>query len=129
VSAQPSLPFVENRLGPSHHNAPETSGQAAEANFPRSGTQRAKVLRSIYDTVVFAPDLSVSWPGGLTLDEIANRTNLVGNSVRPRRKELEAAGLIEDSGRRRSSNMGHPAVVWTLTDEGLRAAKGLTDGN
>jgi hypothetical protein len=115
-------PF-ENRLGPSHHNAPETSAQAAEANFPRSGTQRAKVLLAIHDAMRVD-----YWLAGLTLDEIANWTGLVGNSVRPRRRELEQDGLVEDSGFERSSNMGHPAVVWTLTEEGLRAAKELTDG-
>jgi len=119
VTEQPTLPF-ENRLGPSHHNAPETSGQAAVANYPRSGTQRAKVLNVIYQALMFED--------GLTLDEIANWTGLVANSVRPRRKELERDGLVRDSGKRKSSNMGHPAVVWTLTQEGLRAAQELTDG-
>jgi predicted ArsR family transcriptional regulator len=65
---------------------------------------------------------------GLTDDEIANKARLVSNSVRPRRGELVRDGLVQDSGHRRSSNMGHPAVVWTLTEEGLRAAKELTDG-
>jgi predicted ArsR family transcriptional regulator len=114
VIDQPTLPF-ENRLGPSHHNAPETSGQAAVANFPRSGTQRVRVLLALYSA-------------DLTDDEIAHDTRLVGNSVRPRRGELVADGLVEDSGKRASSNFGHPAVVWTLTEDGLRAAKELTDG-
>jgi predicted ArsR family transcriptional regulator len=93
------------------------------ANYPRSGTQRAKVL------LVLHHDLMYPGPeGGLTDDEIANRSRLLGNSVRPRRGELVADGLVQDSGHRRSSNMGHPAVVWTLTEEGLRAAKELTDG-
>lgn len=115
--AQPSLPF-ENRLGPSHHNAPETSGQAAEANFPRSGSQRAKVLLTIFRHL---------WLQGLTDDEIASYSKLVGNSVRPRRGELVKDGLVTDSGHRRGTWMGNPATVWCLTDEGLRAAKELTD--
>ena len=64
---------------------------------------------------------------GLTDMEIANRTGLTGDTVRPRRGELVKDGLVEDSSYKRSSNMGNPAVVWTLTDEGLRAAKELTD--
>lgn len=114
------LPF-DNRLGPSHHNAPETSGQAAVANFPRSGTQRATVLDVIYRH---------SWlrGHGLTDEEIATYAKLTGNSVRPRRGELVRDGLVVDSGERRGTWMGNPAVVWTLTEEGLRAAKELTDG-
>jgi hypothetical protein len=119
VSDHPTLPFA-NRLGPSHHNAPETSGQAAEANFPRSGTQRARVLLTIYRH---------QWlrGHGLTDDEIASYSKQIGNSVRPRRGELVRDGLVEDSGQRRGSNMGHPAVVWCLTDDGMRAAKELND--
>jgi predicted ArsR family transcriptional regulator len=109
-------PPFENRLGPSHHNAPETSALAALDNFPREATQRQKVLIALYRY------------GPLTLDEMANITGLIGNSVRPRRKRLEQDGMVEDSGERSTTNMGKPAVVWTLTDEGLRAAKELTDG-
>jgi hypothetical protein len=127
-TARVAPPF-ENRLGPSHHNAPETSGQAAVANYPRSGTQRAKVLVAIAFCSVLDENLRArGFRFGATDDEIANAVGLVGNSVRPRRIELVRDGLVEDSGKRRSSNMGHPAVVWTLTEEGLRAAKELTDG-
>ena len=122
MTDQAPLPF-QNRLGPSHHNAPETSGQAAVANFPRSGTQRHRVLFHIWYWTG-----EQHTPHGLTDDEIANRTGLLGNSVRPRRGELQRDGLVKDSGYRRSSNMGHPAVVWCLTDEGLRAARELTNG-
>jgi hypothetical protein len=118
--------LFENRQGPSHHNAPETSRQAAEANMPRSGTQRAKVLLTIYyESYRQNGYVEIAGEGGLTLDEIANVAGMIGNSVRPRRKELEEAGLVEDSGFKRSSNMGQPAVVWCLTDLGLRAAKEL----
>jgi hypothetical protein len=120
VTDQLPLPF-ENRLGPSHHSAPETSGQAAMANYPRSGTMRARVLWAVYRLTLWGK-------GGGTDDEIANYAGMVGNSVRPRRGELVRDGLVDDGGHRRPSNMGHPAVVWTLTEEGLRAAKELTDG-
>lgn len=111
MNAQPSLPFT-NYPGPSHRNAPETSRQAALANAPRSGTQRAKVLLALYDHA-------------LTDDEIAATTDLVGNAVRPRRGELVSGGFVEDSGHRRSSWMGHPAVVWQVTDKGARVAREL----
>jgi predicted ArsR family transcriptional regulator len=104
----------ENRPGPSHHNAPETSARAAVANAPRSGTQRWRVLRA----VSFA-----GWTG-LTDDEIGSKTGLHGNAVRPRRGELVKAGFVEDSGLRRPSVMGNPAVVWTATRAGREALRG-----
>jgi hypothetical protein len=127
MTDHPTLPF-ENRLGPSHHNAPETSALAAIATKSRTGEDRVTVLLAIYhDGWIVLPHGGRA-RGGLTLDEIANRTGLIANTVRPRRKELERSGLVVDSGLRRSSNMGKPAVVWCLTDEGWRAAKELTDG-
>jgi predicted ArsR family transcriptional regulator len=84
------------------------------ANYPREASQRQRILTALYSA-------------DLTDDEIANETRLVGNSVRPRRRRLVQDGLVEDSGKRTSSNFGHPAVVWTLTEEGLRVAKELAD--
>jgi predicted ArsR family transcriptional regulator len=110
--AQPSLPF--GGVGPSHRNAPETSHQAALANAPRAFSQWKRVLLL----------LDHHWQG-LTDDEIAKYTGLVGNSVRPRRRKLFQDGLIEDSGNRRSSWMGNPAVVWRITDDGARVAREL----
>ena len=102
---QPSL--FDNELGPFHHNAPDTSRQAAIDNFPRSGTQRARVL------VAIARSLD-----GLTDHEITAITGIIPSSERPRRGELEAAGLIESSGRTRPSPTGSQATVWIATDAG-----------
>jgi predicted ArsR family transcriptional regulator len=112
---QPSLfdgptDVAENRTGPSHHNAPETSAAAAVANAPRSGTQRARVL------------IAVARHGGLTDDEIGMVCGLSGNAVRPRRGELVQGGYVEDSGDRRPSAMGNEAVVWTATPRGVTTA-------
>jgi predicted ArsR family transcriptional regulator len=102
----------ENRPGPSHHNAPETSAQAAVANAPRSGTQRWRVLAALVRY------------GDWTDDDLCDLLNLHGNAVRPRRGELVAAGFVEDSGVRRPSAMGNPAVVWTATKAGREALHG-----
>jgi hypothetical protein len=51
-------------------------------------------------------------PGGLTDQEIATRLGLAENSVRPRRLELADAGPIADSGERRETAGGNPAIVW-----------------
>jgi len=114
-----------NSVGPSHHNAPETSHRAALANAPCSGSQRAKVLLAIHNFSYV--DRNAVGPG-LNDDEIVNASKLTGNSVRPRRGELHRGGFIEDSGGRRSSMLGNDSVVWSLTDKGLRAARELTDG-
>lgn len=102
----------EDRPGPSHHNAPETSAQAALANAPRSGTQRARVLAALVRY------------GGMTDDDIGTLLNLSGNAVRPRRGELVAAGFVKDSGDRMPSDMGNPAVVWVATERGEDAIHG-----
>ena len=111
-----------NKAGPSHHNAPETSHQAALANAPRSGTQRARVLLAIHN---FGYVDRNGVGTGLNDDEIANASKLMGNSVRPRRGELHQGGFIEDAGRR-SSMLGNGSVVWSLTEKGRRAAMELS---
>lgn len=50
-------------------------------------------------------------------------------SAGKRRKELQRAGLVEDSGTRAPSPSGSPAIVWTITPAGLYAARGLPLGS
>lgn len=85
----------------------ETSRQAAIGNYPRSGTQRARVLLLLAS-------------GPHTDNELVDLTGLSPSSVRPRRVELVEAGLVEDSGQRRKG-----CVVWATTDEGWLAALDL----
>jgi hypothetical protein len=84
----------------------DTQTAAAAAALPRSGTQRAKVLEVIRQ----------AGPAGLTDQEIAVVLGLAENSVRPRRLELADDGLIEDSGERRETSGGNPAIVWRVGD-------------
>lgn len=51
---------------------------------------------------------------GATLEEIERGLNLEGNTVRPRRCELEERMLVEDSSRRRKTFAGRDAVVWVI---------------
>jgi hypothetical protein len=37
---------------------------------------------------------------------------MAGSTERPRRRELEEAGWIRDSGRTRKTASGHDAIVW-----------------
>jgi hypothetical protein len=86
----------------------DTQTAAAAAALPRSGTQRAKVLEVIRQ----------AGPAGLTDQEIAVALGLAENSVRPRRLELSTPGedgqppLVVDSGERRETSGGNPAIVW-----------------
>jgi hypothetical protein len=80
----------------------DTQVAAAAAVLPRTGTQRARVLEAIKG----------AGPAGMTDQEVAVRLAMAENSVRPRRLELADAGLIEDSGERRETSGGNPAIVW-----------------
>lgn len=52
---------------------------------------------------------------GLTDQEMEHASWLPGNTVRPRRGELADEGFIRDSGRKRKTISGCPAVVWVAT--------------
>jgi DNA-binding transcriptional ArsR family regulator len=83
---------------------PETSHQAARLAEPKAGTNRELALRTLRQH-----------PDGLTDFELAELTGLQQNSVGKRRGELRDAGLVEDTGRRRPSLTGAPAIVWRAT--------------
>ena len=101
VLSDPSAPST--MTGSAH---PETSYSAAQTAFPNSGTQRHRVLSLI----------ARMREHGATDDEVGDALALDGNSVRPRRLELEAGGWIRDSGERRPSRHNNEAIVWVLTE-------------
>lgn len=49
---------------------------------------------------------------GATDADIQAALNLSGDTERPRRLELQAAGKVEDSGRRVKTQYGRQATVW-----------------
>lgn len=87
-----------------------TSRQAAVKVFPRTGTQRRRILNY----------LEAGWDGatttGATDEELQRALRMSGNSVRPRRGELVAGGWVKDSGRTRATEAGDDAIVWVVTD-------------
>lgn len=85
----------------------DTTRAAAAAVLPRSGTQRRKV----YDAILDAAERGY---GGATDLELTRATGLGGNSVRPRRLELVEAGLVVDTGHRRTAE-GTAHIVWGPT--------------
>jgi hypothetical protein len=88
-----------NRLGPFQRDS-ETSREAALDNYPRSGTQRRRVL----DAIVTADD-------GYTREELSVDLHLPLNSVHPRVVELVNAGLVVASSKTRTTSTGSRAAV------------------
>lgn len=84
------------------HNARGTSAAAAAAALPKSGTRRRQVYDFIWDQGIH----------GATDDEIILGLGIGHQSVGPRRLELVEQGHIEDSGERRLTIGGNPAIVW-----------------
>ena len=90
---------------PPHQKHSDTSKMAALA---LDGTRRATLRAAVYRYVL-------SHGGdGATDQEIQNALDMNGNTERPRRRELEQAGLVIDSKQRRKTDAGKDAVVWTV---------------
>lgn len=84
------------------HSDGDTSKAAAHAIKPSAGTLRAQVLAAIEGAGTH----------GYTDGELQTTLKMTGNTQRPRRRELEEANLIHDSGKRRKTVKGRDAVVW-----------------
>ena len=63
-----------------------------------------------------------SRPDGATDEQVCIATGLSGNTVRPRRSEILAAGRIKDSGERRKTMSGRNAIVWVAVQETTKNA-------
>ncbi len=77
-----------------------TSRQAANAFSGKAPKARHRVF------------LALTASTGMTDEELCAALNMGANTERPRRVELERAGLIRDSGRQRPTRSGVTAVVW-----------------
>lgn len=95
-------------IGQMHRGAMDTEQKAAFAVFPRSGSQRLRVLFAI----AYSGD-------GLNDGEIEHETGIARPSVNPRRRELVYGGWVEDSGRRRPTGAGGEGAVWVLTEKAI----------
>ena len=87
-------------------NPASTSAKAARRVEPKSGTQRAAVLREIVER------------GGCTDYELSFRLRLLASSVRPRRLELQQHGYVINSGRTRE-HRGTTWIIWAPTAEAI----------
>jgi hypothetical protein len=78
-----------------------TSREAAGAIDSEASRLRRKVLEFLGG-------------GGATDEEIQEGTGMLANTERPRRRELQLAKKVRDSGRKRQTKSGRNAVIWVL---------------
>lgn len=100
---------TENRMG-GFRQGSETSQQAAVDNFPRSGSQRFRVLMAI-----------AASSKGATYAELAVLTGLGGGasgSAGKRVSELRRDGWVKSSGETRDTPLGSPSQVMIMTKAG-----------
>lgn len=99
------LSIDTNSLGPWRTGQPDTARQAALANYPRSGSQRARLLNALLNA-----------EHGLNAWE----ASVVANISRPhvahtRLTELAKAGLVVMTDETRPTDTGSAAHVWRAT--------------
>jgi hypothetical protein len=97
---------AQNAPAPVHRNAHDTEYEAARFVEPRTGTLRALALATITE----------AGDRGLTHNELAAITGKRHYSIAPRVTELVEMGWVRDSGLRRPTDTGSPAIVWILTE-------------
>lgn len=84
----------------------DTSVAAAKQIEPVSGALRRAVLAFIRDH------------GPVTDEEIQLSLGMGANTERPRRRELQQMGMIQDSGKTKPTLSGRKAVAWVLAQGG-----------
>lgn len=99
-------PLPRKQAWTPHVRDSETSLRAAASMAPRAArTIRSKVLEHLREH-----------PS--TDEEICDALGLSGNTIRPRRRELEVDGLVHHTGTSRSTRSGRLAAVWTAVPVG-----------
>lgn len=98
----------ENKLGPFTKKS-DTSRRAALKNYPKSGSQRWRVLRAIRD----------SGEQGMTRDELAHFLQLPDSSVDGRVWELKQGDWAIDSEQTRTTQSGGEAHALVLSLKAL----------
>lgn len=100
------------------YSRPGTSARAAENAERFMGRMQRRVLDALVRRAA---------KGG-TDEEVMDELGTSPNGVRPRRVELEARGLVADSGQKRKTRYGLDAIVWVATDAGRSASAALRAG-
>ena len=90
-----------------YSNQQSTSIAARESIAPCKNALQVKVLRAI----------KLAGPRGCTDQELQVALSMCESTERPRRKELQLAGLIVDSGNTRRTRSHRWAIVWVAKPE------------
>jgi hypothetical protein len=96
----------ELRPAPAHVDAGDTEQAAADRIAPKAGTLRAQALTCFQK----------AGSNGLTDWELHLEMAVRYSTAIPRRYELQHDGWVRDSGSRRATDSGSPAIVWVLAD-------------
>lgn len=97
-----------NGVGPYTKNS-DTSRRAALLNFPRSGSQRDRILRAIRK----------AGSSGMTRDELARQLHLPDSSVDGRVWELKHGHWVCDAEHTRKTSSGGDARALVLTGKSI----------
>jgi hypothetical protein len=100
-SGKPTVPEYDVALAPLAQKHSRTSVEAANLMAGTAGKLRARIYAWLLER-----------PEGATDEEGQGVLGIEGNTYRPRRVELEEAGLVYDSGRTRLTVKKRKAVVW-----------------
>jgi hypothetical protein len=92
------------------HNGTDTSVTASRVNGTVRQSQRQRILE------LFTVNES-GLDTGFTDEELMDRLGLTGNSLHPRRWQLVKDEVLYDSGERRPTRNGLPAIVWRIRRE------------
>jgi hypothetical protein len=91
----------------------DSARKAAIDNYPRSGSQRHRVLVALVE----------AGERGVTSDEIHASTGMNLYSVKPRLIELREGGWAEQNGKTRPSPRGSATDVYVATERGKAAVR------
>lgn len=108
----------EDRPGGAREFGHDTEHQAGARAGNGSGTARLRVLEHLAG--------AGSW--GRTDYEISVAVGMLRTSAGKRRKELAVQGFVAQTGERRPTDTGAPAIVWRITPKGLAALDGMRTG-
>lgn len=111
MNAFTDLALRDKAYLPAHQHHSETSRAAAQSIASVSGRDRQRVLAYLTEH-----------KDGATDEALGEALGLQGNTLRPRRRELEQAELIKDSGRYALTRSGRKAVLWILSPQPAAAS-------
>ena len=103
-------PDLFGEVAPGYPDVPGFKGTTTSRDAGRRISRHAATVRE----QVLA-EFRAAFPGGLGADEIAALLNQSILTVRPRCSELLAAGLIEQTHKRRRNASGMSAAIWRAT--------------